>query len=176
MSLNHCFPFLSLEHSKAVLTCSFPPAPVTWLQGHLAASSGRSVLGSPLYSPKRQGRPGLLTSFPRGMQAGYWAQLGTERLSNQGLSLLLLKTPLPGPRGGPSFGRGSPRPRPSAVAPARLLVRPRGPRPGGWVRDMGGGAAGGMEASPAAGRRCALVPAARCAPRPARPAVRGRGR
>lgn len=52
------------------------PAPVTWLQGHLAAPSGRGVLGSPLYSPKRQGRPGLLTSIPRARRRVIGPSLG----------------------------------------------------------------------------------------------------
>lgn len=142
-----------------MLTCSFPPAPVTWLQGHLAASSGRSVLGSPLYSPKRQAAPAFLTLSP-GHAGGLLGPTGPSASLTKGLSLLLLKTPLPGPGRSlfrawlpaPGLRRGS---RACWFAPEAQARR---------VGEIWGWAAGGMEASPAARRRCALVPAARCAP------------
>ena len=150
-------------------TCHLAP-------GSLGCALRPQRLGVSALFPQASRLPRAFDFFPRGPQAGYWAQLGTERLPNQGLSRLLLNTPLPGPTGGPSFRHGSPRP-PALCLGSRAPARsPQGAQARRVGEGKGGGvAAGGMEESPAAGRRCAEVPAARCAPRPARPAVRGRG-
>ena len=76
-------------------TCHLAP-------GSLGCALRPQRLGVSALFPQASRLPRAFDFFPRGPQAGYWAQLGTERLPNQGLSRLLLNTPLPGPTGATS--------------------------------------------------------------------------
>ena len=96
--------------------------------GSLGCALRPQRLGVSALFPQASRPPRTIDFFPRGPQAGYWAQLGTERLPNQGLSRLLLNTPLPGPTGGPSFRQGCPPPPgPLPGLPRACWFAPGGP-------------------------------------------------
>ena len=154
---------MSISHS----TCHLAP------QGYFTAPSGRGVFGFPLYSPERQGRRDLFTSFPGAWRRVIGPSLGQSAALTKAPRNRCQTPPFPGPSRG---GRLPLRPcHPPTTLPLQWLHRARwlfpGPRPGGWVRDLGGG--WGVEAPPAAGRSSAGLPAARGAPRRAPPAVPG---
>lgn len=89
--------------------------------GYFTAPSGRGVFG---FTPPSVKSAGPFLLLPRNLEAGYWAQLGAEPVSNQGPSQPLPYSPVPLDQ---QWGRllSQPcSPLPSPVGPARPPVRP----------------------------------------------------
>ena len=123
------FPIFTLTAQQGGAHVFISPSTCHLAPGSLGCALRPQRLGVSALFPQASRPPRTFDFFPRGPQAGYWAQLGTERLPNQGLSRLLLNTPLPGPTGGPSFRQGCPPPPPGPLPwlPRACWFAPGGP-------------------------------------------------
>ena len=135
---------MSISHS----TCHLAP------QGYFTAPSGRGVFGFPLYSPERQGRRDLFTSFPGAWRRVIGPSLGQSAALTKAPRNRCQTPPFPGPsRGGeaPLAAMPPPHDPPSSVATPRPLALP-----GAQARRVGAGSGGRLGSGGAACGRTEL--------------------